>query len=144
MASTSDRPRTVVDSAGRHKAYRPLPAADRAAAVQAGLAAYERGEFFEAHEVLEPAWMGTDDPAERDLYQGLIKLSAAYVHAVRGNPRGWDKNLRGARDRLARGVDAGPRAGIDVAAILSSIEAALAGGRGLIAGWTPIRIERRD
>jgi hypothetical protein len=143
MASTSDRAATVVDSAGRRKAYRPLPAADRAAALQAGLAAYERGEFFEAHEVLEPAWMGTDDPAERDLYQGLIKLSAAYVHAVRGNPRGWDKNLRGARDRLARGVDAGRRVGIDVAAIVSAIDGRLAEDRGLTVGWTAIRIERR-
>ena len=45
--------------------------------------------------------MGTDDPAERDLYQGLIKLAAAYVHDVRGNPVGIAKNLLGARRRLS-------------------------------------------
>ena len=62
--------------------------ATRATAFAEGLDAYDRGDFFEAHELLEPAWMGTDDPAERALLQGLIKLAAAYVHDVRGNPAG--------------------------------------------------------
>ena len=82
-----------------------LPAgrrAERTAAVVAGLEAYAEGDFFEAHELMEPAWMGTDDPAERELIQGLIKLAAADVHGVRGNPRGVARNLEGARDRLRR------------------------------------------
>jgi len=82
-----------------------MPAAARRRAFAAGLAAYRRGDFFEAHELLEPAWMGTDDPAERDLYQGLIKLAAAYVHEVRGNPLGIAKNLLGARRRLSAAAD---------------------------------------
>jgi hypothetical protein len=82
-----------------------MPAAARRRAFAAGLAAYRRGDFFEAHELLEPAWMGTDDPAERDLYQGLIKLAAAYVHDVRGNPLGIAKNLLGARQRLSAVAD---------------------------------------
>jgi predicted metal-dependent hydrolase len=140
---------TVVDPDGRRKTYRPLPAAARAAALAAGLEAYERGEFFEAHEVLEPAWMGTDDPAERDLYQGLIKLAAAYVHAVRDNRLGWEKNLRGARKRLRRAAEAtegggpaGERAGLDVAAIVGAIDGALADPRGLDT-LPPIEIRRR-
>ena len=32
--------------------------------------------------------MGTADLAERSLIQGLIKVAAADVHAVRGNPAG--------------------------------------------------------
>ncbi len=35
---------------------------ERSAAIAAGLAAYERGDFFLAHEDLEPAWMGTLRP----------------------------------------------------------------------------------
>jgi hypothetical protein len=96
--------RTVVGRDGRAKAYRPLPPTERAAALEAGIAAYERGDFFEAHELLEPAWMGSDDPTERSLHQGLIKLTAAYVHAVRGNPLGVAKNLDGARAHLADAV----------------------------------------
>jgi hypothetical protein len=85
---------------GRAKAYRPLPVAARADAVRAGLAAYGRGDVFLAHELLEPAWMGTADIAERELVQGLIKLAAGFVHAARGNPTGVTKNLVGARDHL--------------------------------------------
>jgi uncharacterized protein len=121
--------RTVVQG-GRAKAYRPLPEAARRAAFLAGIAAYERGDFFEAHELLEPAWMGTDDPLERDLHQGLIKLAAGYVHAVRGNPEGMLKNLRGARDRLEVVALAGPpaigslpnRGLLDVDALVTAID----------------------
>lgn len=116
-------PRTVVGSDGRAKAYRPLPEADRAAALRAGLEAYDRGDYFEAHELLEPAWMGTDDLAERALLQGLIKLAAAYVHGVRGNPPGIARNLEGARERLAEAhVDGRHTAGLDLAALLAGID----------------------
>jgi Domain of unknown function (DUF309) len=109
---------------GRAKAYRPISADARAAAQEAGLAAYERGEFFEAHELMEPAWMGTDDLAERELHQGLIKLAAAFVHADRGNPLGIEKNLRGAHLHLVAAL-AAPRPAatdVDVATIVAAIE----------------------
>lgn len=120
---------------GRSKAYRPLPSAERRRAIQDGLAAYRRGDFFEAHELLEPAWMGTADLAEREALQGLIKLAAAYVHAVRGNARGVDKNLAGARERLDRAVggdDPPVIPGVDLAGLGDAIDvrrAALAGSR---------------
>ncbi len=127
--------RRVVIQGGRRKAYRPLPPAARAVALAAGLAAYRRGDFFEAHELLEPAWMGTDDIPERELYQGLIKLAAAFVHANRGNPLGMNKNLRGARDRLGRVVDGGGDThGIDVRRLVAAIDDALAA---LAAGAPP-------
>ena len=111
---------------GRSKAYRPLPAAARAAAFAAGLEAYRRGDFFEANGRLEPAWMGTADPVERDLYQGLIKLAAGYVHAVRGNPTGLAINLRGARERLATAAAIDPAAGgLDLRALVAAIDARL-------------------
>ena len=108
----------IVGRDGRAKAYRPLPPSTRAAAIEAGLAAYDRGDFFEAHEELEPAWMGTDDPAERALLQGLIKVAAAYVHDVRGNPPGIVRNLEGARVLLEQAREGGPSdevPGLDVA-----------------------------
>ena len=123
---------TVVEG-GRAKAYRPLPETDRRAAFAAGLAAYGRGDFFEAHELLEPAWMGTADPAERELHQGLIKLAAAFVHDVRGNPLGLARNLAGARARLAAARDAiragaRPLVGVDVdlAGLVDAVDARLA------------------
>jgi hypothetical protein len=119
----------VVGRNGRAKAYRPLPESDRAAAIAAGLAAYDRSDFFEAHEDLEPAWMGTDDRAERALLQGLIKVAAAYVHDVRGNPAGIERNLVGARALLVEAAETGPAinvAGVDVARLIGEIDERLA------------------
>lgn len=110
------------------------------------LEAFERGDWFEAHELLEPAWMGSDDLTERALHQGLIKLAAAGVHGVRGNPRGMARNLAGARTHLeaaAAGIAArrsaddadpgapalgelGPVADLDLRALLAQVDAALA------------------
>lgn len=115
----------IVGRDGRAKAFRPLPEAERVAALTAGLAAYERGDFFEAHEDLEPAWMGTPDLAERALLQGLIKVAAAYVHDVRGNPTGITRNLRGARALLDEARATGPAvnvADIDISALIDEID----------------------
>jgi len=120
------QPARVVDPRGRAKVLRPLPAEDREAAVARGLAAYARGDFYLAHEELEPAWMAVADPGERELLGGLIKLAAAYVHASRGNPAGVRINLRGARERLAGAAAAGHDGEIDVPALLAAIDDQLA------------------
>lgn len=120
-----DRPATIRQG-DRDKAWRPLPLAARRTAFDAGLAAWDRGDFFAAHEALEPAWMGTDDLAERALHQGLIKLAAAYVHAARGNPAGTAKNLAGAAHHLALAGPAAAAWGVDVAALRADVDARLA------------------
>jgi len=115
----------VIGRDGRAKAFRPIPVDERAAAVAAGLAAYERGDFFDAHEDLEPAWMGTPDLAERALLQGLIKVAAAYVHSVRGNPIGIARNLQGARNLLVEARTTGPAvnvAGVDIGGLIDEID----------------------
>ena len=129
------RSSTVIQADGRAKAFRPLPRSDRDAAVTAGLEAYGRGDFFLAHELMEPAWMGTDDQAERALIQGLIKLAAADVHGVRGNPRGVARNLDGALERLRLAVAAGVTTadGLDVVTLVAAIEDRLARVRGTAA-----------
>lgn len=123
-ARAGDERQTVLDADGRAKAYRPMAAPHRTAAIIAGLEAYAAGDFFEAHELLEPAWMGTDDAAERDLIQGLIKLAAADVHGVRGNPRGVARNLEGARDRLRRvpAGDAVAELRFDLSGLLDAVD----------------------
>ena len=119
-------PATVLQG-GRRKAYRPIPASARRNALEAALAAYDRGDYFEAHELLEPAWMGTDDIGERELYQGLIKVAAAFVHGVRGNPRGIATNLIGARQRLAGALGTGSSHDrIDVAQLIDDVDALIA------------------
>ena len=131
-APRSDR----IRQGDRDKAYRPLTLDQRRAAFDEGVAAWERGDFFAAHEALEPAWMGTDDLAERALHQGLIKVAAAYVHAVRHNPAGIAKNLTGARRHLDAARGAGPAWGIDVPDLLAAIDARLA--EPALAGTPPV------
>ncbi len=124
--TTDPAPAFVVDPRGRRKALRPLPAAEREAAVVRGLAAYDRGAFYLAHEELEGAWMATADVGERERLGGLIKLAAAGVHAARGNPAGVATNLRGARERLLGAAQAGADGGLDLPAILSEVDQTLA------------------
>jgi predicted metal-dependent hydrolase len=101
-------------------------------ALAAAVAAWQRGDWFEAHELLEPAWMGTDDALERDLYQGLIKLAAAYVHRARDNQLGVSRNLAGAQDRLARvAARRATEQGVNVADLLAEIRRRLPADGGL-------------
>jgi hypothetical protein len=116
----------IVDPRGRSKVLRPLPAAEREAAIARGLVAYARGEGYLAHEELEVAWMAAADPGERELLGGLIKLAAASVHAARGNPAGVATNLRGARARLAGARSAGADGGFDLPVLLAAIDGRLA------------------
>lgn len=60
-----------------------------------GIALFNQGEFFEAHEVLEDVWRAALAP-EKPFLQGLIQISVAFVHHSRGN-------AEGARSLLARG-----------------------------------------
>jgi predicted metal-dependent hydrolase len=138
----TDRPGTIRER-GRAKAYRPLPEAARRVALERALDAYDRGDFFLAHELLEPAWMGAREPAERALHSGLIKVAAAFVHDLRGNPAGVEKNLAGARERLLAGAPTGPALGVDVPAILAQIDACRAAVQGG-GDPPPIRIPRLE
>jgi hypothetical protein len=70
----------------------PLPAAYREF-----LATFARGEFWEAHEVLEQAWR----QGRSGFYRGLILLASAWVHARRGNAHGVAAQLRKAERELA-------------------------------------------
>ena len=116
-----------------------MAAAERRAAFEAGLEAYARGDVFLAHELLEPAWMGTLDLPERELIQGLIKLAAAFVHAARRNPAGVTKNLRGARGRLENAGSAGEGVGVDVPELLAAIDGRLVAPINLADSPIPIR-----
>ena len=81
-------------------------AADPAAAVQRGVALYNAGRFWEAHEALEIVWRRSAPP-ERALWQGLIQAAAAMLHRERGNRHGLEAQGRAAVQRLSAGAPAG-------------------------------------
>jgi predicted metal-dependent hydrolase len=61
-----------------------------------GVALFNAGEFFEAHEVLEDVWRPAAG-VERRFLQGLIQIAVALHHFSTGN-------LVGARSLLKRGA----------------------------------------
>ena len=82
-----------------------------------GIALFNRGEFFECHEVLEDLWREEDAPV-RALYQGVIQIGVALHHLRRGNWRGAVKLLTAGTEKVARFL---PRCqGLDTAALLAA------------------------
>lgn len=65
-----------------------------------GLACYRSGEFFEAHEHWELAWLLLSEP-EKSFLQTLIQITAAMHHAQRGNHAGALSLLRRVQTKLA-------------------------------------------
>jgi uncharacterized protein len=63
------------------------------AGVIAGLQLFNSGEYFKAHEVLEDVWREEPGPI-RELYRGILQVSVAYYHLVRGNLIGARKMFR--------------------------------------------------
>lgn len=55
-----------------------------------GLEEFNRGEYFEAHESLELAWLEDHAPG-RDVYRAALQVAVAYYQVTRGNYRGAKK-----------------------------------------------------
>ena len=55
-----------------------------------GLEKFNRGEYFEAHDLLEIAWMEDQTPG-RDLYRAILQVAVAYYQIIRGNYNGAAK-----------------------------------------------------
>lgn len=80
---------------------------------------FNRGEFFESHEVLEHAWLENGS----DFYHGLIIYAAAFVKRDRGNPRGITLNFRKALPYLRSFAPS--YLGIDVTRLIQHAEEGL-------------------
>ncbi len=66
-----------------------------------GIARFNGGKFFEAHEDWEELWLVERAP-EKTFLQGLIQLAAAFHHHVRGNRRGAASLLAAGLAKLER------------------------------------------
>jgi uncharacterized protein len=75
---------------------------------------FNAGSYWESHEVLEGPWR----EGRSEFYHGLILYASAFVHALRGNPRGVDAQLAKAERALAPFQP--HYLGVDVAAVLAS------------------------
>lgn len=104
------------------------PAGDHDAALDAFIALYGAGRWFDAHEVLEEAWRRSAEPPMPFL-QGLIQWAVAFEHHRRGNAHG----ARALLDRALANLDGAPPGylGVD----LSACRAAAPGLREAFAAW---------
>jgi predicted metal-dependent hydrolase len=100
--------------------------------LEQGRAAFNRGEFFAAHELWEHAWRQLEG-TERVLAQGLIQIAAGLHHLQQGRPRPAGRLLAKGLEKLSRRVTAAladlpidSLAG-DVARLLAEIEGPRAG-----------------
>jgi hypothetical protein len=66
----------------------------------AGVLLFNRGDFFEAHEVWESLWLDFAGP-ERRFYQSLIQAAVGLLHFCNGNLRGAVKLFHSARKYMA-------------------------------------------
>jgi hypothetical protein len=74
--------------------------------------------YFESHETLEDLWMVTPYP-ERQLFQGIIQLAAAFVHFARGEYAGIFKLLDASEEKL--GAFAPSTFGVDIDGVLEGL-----------------------
>lgn len=68
---------------------------------QEGIRLFEAGDYWDAHEALEPLWLETDG-LDKHFYGGIILLAAALHKArVMQSPRGGRRNYAKALKHLA-------------------------------------------
>jgi predicted metal-dependent hydrolase len=63
---------------------------------------FNRGQFYEAHGVLEKLWRAENGGPNSAFYQGLIQLAGAFVHLQKGRRGPTAALLRRARENLAQ------------------------------------------
>jgi hypothetical protein len=85
-----------------------------------GIDLFNRGEYFESHEVIEQAWLAEKTPV-RIMYQGILQIGVACHHI-------HNRNWRGAMKLFERGLPKTQRfapdcMGIDLAQLIADSEA---------------------
>ena len=69
-----------------------------------GISLFNRGEFFECHEVLEAVWMEVSG-GQKTFLQGLIQIAVAFYHLRRGTFIGSSRLLRAGLEKLSQGAE---------------------------------------
>ena len=97
----------------------PSPDLDEAAIFHEGIALFNDGDWFEAHEVWEDIWHLATGERKR-FYQGLIQCAVTIEHIRRGNPRGVRSVWATAQEKF-QGID-GVYMGVNVPGLLADMK----------------------
>ena len=93
--------------------------------LEEGLTLFNRGQFYEAHEVWEDLWRETDTGSLRTCYQGLIQAAVALHHLGRGNTIGARSQLGKSIRNLQSG--SGEMTGLDIETLIQQLSQILDG-----------------
>jgi predicted metal-dependent hydrolase len=111
--------------------------------VREGIAQYNDGYFFEAHETWEDVWLQCPVPA-RTFLQGMIQVAAAFVHLMRREYPGTVRLLGHAIEKLEGFPDG--YLGVDAARLAAEARRArdelLELGQERFASWDTSRIPK--
>lgn len=101
---------------------RPVPpdlATDLEPLLDEGIAIFNEGRHWHAHEAWEVLWKQLDGEG-KEFVQGLIMAAAMLVHYDRPNPVGVAKHWQNVQDRLPK--HAPSKWGVDVAGLLAQLK----------------------
>ncbi|MFN2466223.1 MAG: ribulose-phosphate 3-epimerase [Candidatus Dormibacteria bacterium] len=90
--------------------------------VARGVELFNRGQFWEAHEAWEGAWMPRRGTADADFLKGLVQVAAGSYHFQRHNREGALVKWRDGADFLRGYLPA--REGLDLAGLVKSVDEA--------------------
>ncbi|MBX3004700.1 MAG: DUF309 domain-containing protein [Anaerolineales bacterium] len=95
---------------------------------QRGIALFNAGQYWEAHEALESAWRDESGPA-RHLYKGILQAGVMYLQIQRGNYVGMAKMY----ERCKKWLRPWPPVcrGVDVEQLRADVEAVMAAAQRL-------------
>lgn len=93
-----------------------------------GIALFNAGQYWEAHEALEAAWKEESGPA-RHLYKGILQAGVMYLQIQRGNYVGMAKMY----ERCKKWLRPWPVLcrGVDVAQLRADVETVMEAARAL-------------
>ena len=106
-----------------------------------GIALFNSGKFWEAHEAWEKIWMNHPEEG-RFFIQGLIQLAAAYHQLGKKVYRGVVIHLKQARERLR--LFPSDFLGIDIPPILQAIDNSLSAieSQSSLVDWAALKVAR--
>lgn len=96
-----------------------LPLDQISIAIPYAVALFNKGYYWETHEVLEDQWMD-EYGSSRVFLQGFIQAAAALYHVVAQNPSGYLRLSRLSREKLQK--CATPSLGVDLSTCLCAFD----------------------
>jgi predicted metal-dependent hydrolase len=77
-------------------------------ALEEGIALFNEGKYFEAHEAWEDLWLDERDQTEKRFYQGLIMAAGAMLHYTKRECAGANSLLHKSIPLIREGVHSHP------------------------------------